>query len=58
MTQIQNPQTHDSPAFVPNRIIIGEQRLLSDTLQPRLLFGHWILKFEIYLQLGAWDLGL
>ena len=20
-------------------------------------FGHWILKFEIYLRFGAWDLG-
>jgi len=21
------------------------------------VLGHWILKFEIYLEFGAWDLG-
>ena len=29
----------------------------SDSIQRGECFGHWILKFEIYLKFGAWDLG-
>jgi hypothetical protein len=34
----------------------GEQMFLICTVQLHECFGHWILKFEIYLLFGAWDL--
>jgi hypothetical protein len=43
-------QTDDPPAFVPNGIITGGQKIWATLQYNRVeCFDHWILKFEIYL---------
>ena len=43
-------QTDDPLAFVPNGIITGGLKIWAAIRYDRVeCFGHWILKFEIYL---------
>jgi hypothetical protein len=43
-------QTDDPPALVPNSIITGGQKFWVAIRYDRVeCFGHWILKFGIYL---------
>jgi len=46
----QADQTDDPLAFVPNGIITGGLKIWAAIRYDRVeCFGHWILKFEIYL---------